>query len=215
MSVSISDFKMYRVLLMLSLVMHQVEASEGRKVFNLSSNLACKISDEKLHLLLHKSSIMQTTASEWATTHKISDWHQTEWLAVAFGEDNSDMLKYNIPFSDSLEHAKYEYMSYIHFPKILSTLIEVNVRLPVQKHVYLSRNVIYTITHLQNIPVIDSCVIFSRIKIMDSGVVLSQNTVMYDELPWYALVFQTAIEAKVEESLTLYHTIFSKNLCEP
>lgn len=208
-----SYFKSYYIIVTLGIIMHVVMGDESQKTFNLSSELTCKISDDEIQRLLLTHSVIQTTAMQWATTHKISDWHQTEWRDVVFGEDNSDMIKYNIPFSDGLKHARYDYTSYIHFPKILDSLIEVDVKLPVQKHVYLSNNVIYTITHMANIPVIGYCVIFSRVKFMDSGVALSHNVVMYEELPWYAQIFKSAIEAKLEESLILYHKLFSNNLC--
>jgi hypothetical protein len=174
--------------------------------------MPCNISREEAMFQIQHSSVMRDTAHMWASSHHISDWKQSEWLPLSPTND-AIILKYNIPFSTSLVHAEYDYISYIHFPSILKSVMNVDVKLSVRKHVYLDADTIYTVTGIHQIPVVEHCFIFARMRIMDRGVVLVRSVVTYEEFPWYAKIFQSVIEGKVQESLVRYSDLLTANLC--
>lgn len=190
-------------------------ANERHLIHNFASVLPCNMTRQEVVYRVQNSNVMMQTAHMWASTKHISDWHSTAWVLVSSRDASVDtnMLMYNIPFSESLLHVRYDYISYIHFPSILKSVMDVDVRLPVHKHVFLDTDTIYTITVIDKIPVIGSCAIYTRTKLMDQGVVLSRSVLSYEELPWYVRIFQPAIEGKVQESLLLYNEILTTNLC--
>jgi hypothetical protein len=70
--------------------------------------------------------------------------------------------------------------------------------------VYVTRNdhpTMHTVTLISGIPVVQECVIYSRITASDHNVILSRNTAAFPAIAWYLKIFRAHIEQSLRDSL--------------
>lgn len=174
-------------------------------VHNFVLDTSCDLSEDDQQETMLNTTCLYLAAKEWSATHEISQWESTSFLLPADAVDlESDqyMMEYNIPRNVLYCHVRYT--SSVHLPGVLSPILNVNVKLHINKYVYVTQHAesaIYTVTKITGLPLLDECLIYSRNIVRFNNRMLSRNTAVFPAVPWYLKIFQPYIEESLRDSL--------------
>lgn len=169
---------------------------------NYVMNIPCSIPAASVRGMLLDTAYLQVAAREWSATHIISEWTCTNFSAATDAAAAQYIQQYSIPHD--VLHAHAQYVSQIVLPNVLAPLLNTHVSLHINKHVYVTRSAMFTVTEITGLPVLGECVIYSRHAVnvnnqIDS--IHSRNTATYPAVPWYLKIVQPVIEQKLRDSM--------------
>lgn len=174
-------------------------------MYNFVLDTTCDLGAEDKQQAMLNTTHLYLAAKEWSATHVISQWKSTSFQSPVDGvdlESEEYMKEYDIP--SNVLYCRVQYTSYIYLPGILSPIMNVNVELHINKYVYVTRHaesVIYTVTKITGLPLVNECVIYSQITSRFNNRIVSRNTAAFPDVPWYLKLFQPHIEQSLRESL--------------
>lgn len=173
-------------------------------VHNFIMNTTCQLSTADMWNQMLNTTCLQLAAKEWSATHDIQQWHSTPFAHTHTTEPEiwNYVQQYNIPPTALKSHLQY--ISAVDLPAVLSVFMQVNIKLAINKYVYVTRDdrpTMHTVTVITNIPLINECVLYSRNTAAIRNAVLSRNTATFPVIPWYLKIFQSHIEESLRDSL--------------
>ena len=193
-------------------------ASELSMSYDVLEPMPCEMPMRDISDAIRTTSVMKQTAVQWASTHDVSDWHAPQWRqsTPATRVPANSMAKdyrFAIPYMSVTWYARYRYDSQIRLPTFVASVVQSVVQLHLTKYVYLTEDVMYTITNVTNIPLLGTVLIFSELSVDSTGAMRNKNKVAFATLPWYVDFLTGPIQDRLKRSLREYTHVLSQNLC--
>lgn len=176
-------------------------------VYNFVMNTTCHLAHAELWTQMQNTTRLRLAAKEWSASHRIEQWQNTPF-AHAHTTDPTDpevwryVQLYNIPPTALSSHVQY--VTTVYMPTVLAVIISTEAKLRINKYVYVTREdrpTMHTVTIVSDIPLIGTCVLYSRITAGLRRAVLSRNTFTLPVIPFYLKMFETYIELVLHDSL--------------
>lgn len=133
-------------------------------VHNFVMNTTCQLSTTDMWKQMLNTTCLRLAAREWSATHDIQDWRNTPFSHTLATEPEiwHYMQLYNIPATVIKSHMQY--VKAVYLPGVLSVFMAVNVKLRINKYVYMTlddRPTMHTVTLVLGIQLIGSCVLYT------------------------------------------------------
>lgn len=173
-------------------------------IYNFVLNSTCQMSNEDMYKQMLNTTCLQLAATEWSATHDIAYWKSTSFAHTDTTKPEiwKYAQQYNIPHTALNAHVQYE--SAVHLPGVLSVFMPVEIKLAISKYVYVTQDnnpTMHTVTLIAGIPVVQECVLYSRVSASAHNAMLSRNTAAFPAIAWYLNIFRAHIEQSLRDSL--------------
>lgn len=187
------------------------------------------ISIIKKPLSCHKTSaqIVQTFMEEdtqkkigikWSSTNSVIDFSMSKWVDVTGAVENKYITNFKIdkPFAADTQimACVVSYKTRINLPTIITTILGIKSEFKITKHIFIRGKIIHIIAEVENIPLVHTAEIYTKITVYDNAQILSKNLVKHGEIPSYVIWAQASIENEMKESLTRNTDIVASTVCE-
>lgn len=160
----------------------------GGFVHTTSGALTCVIGDASQNKAVLDQNNQYKVASEWTYNHKnIKDWSMSPWHATTSVhpfESSQIVFAVDLQKKTHFKQSEIVYETVVRLPKIMSTLLNVQQHMKIEKRIFVANNHIYTFVQIHNIPLIRSMYIDSVMLFLGNGRVASRHHVKYDDLPF-------------------------------
>lgn len=176
----------------------------------------CVIANTPTHTRIRDSKTQYNVAFNWTYRRGVGSWTMSPWVPTAdFAQHAGAAVLQGAPPAGpgGIQHTSISYTTKLRLPRVLSSLIDTDQTVRVQKTLYAVGDRIYSFVKIVDVPFLQSIYIDTVMTFYGNRRVVSLHEIRYSQFPWMLSWATSVLKREIIKSLERIDMLSEQMYC--